>query len=30
LALFGNHGLEQFMEALKHLGMQIVVKPIDV
>jgi hypothetical protein len=30
LAPFGNHGLEQFMEALKHLGMQIVVKPIDV
>jgi hypothetical protein len=29
LAPFGNHGLEQFMEALRHLGMQIVVKPVD-
>ena len=29
LAPFGSHGLEQFMEALRHLGMQIVVKPIE-
>ena len=29
LAPFGNHGLEQFMEALGHLGMQLVVKPVD-
>jgi hypothetical protein len=29
LAPFGNHGLEQFMEALEHLGMRLVVKPID-
>jgi hypothetical protein len=28
LAPFGNHGLAQFMEALAHLGMQMVVKPI--
>ncbi len=26
LAPFGNHGLAQFMEALGHLGMQLVVK----
>lgn len=29
LAPFGNHGLEQFMEALTHLGMQLLVKPVD-
>jgi hypothetical protein len=29
LAPFRNHGLEQFMEALQHLGMQLVVKPLD-
>jgi hypothetical protein len=29
LAPFGNHGLEQFMEALQHLGMRLVVKPVD-
>jgi hypothetical protein len=29
LAPFGNHGLEQFMEALKHLGMKLLVKPAD-
>jgi hypothetical protein len=29
LAPFGNHGLEQFMEALAHLGMRLVVKPVD-
>ena len=29
LAPFGNHGLKQFMEALGHLGMQLVVKPTD-
>ncbi|MEX3934835.1 hypothetical protein AB4Y32_24110 [Paraburkholderia phymatum] len=28
LAPFGNHGLAQFMEALEHLGMQLVVQPI--
>jgi hypothetical protein len=28
LAPFGNHGLEQLMEALGHLGMQLVVKPV--
>ena len=28
LAPFGNHGLEQLLEALGHLGMQLVVKPV--
>jgi hypothetical protein len=30
LAPFGNHGLKQFIEALGHLGMQLVVKPADI
>ncbi|WP_429346925.1 hypothetical protein [Paraburkholderia sp. Clong3] len=29
LAPFGNHGLAQFMEALGHLGMQLLVQPVD-
>jgi hypothetical protein len=28
LAPFGNHGLQQFIEALEHLGMRLVVKPV--
>ena len=30
LAPFGNQGLRQFMEALGHLGMRIVVEPIQM
>ncbi|WP_035936524.1 hypothetical protein [Caballeronia glathei] len=29
LAPFGNQGLEQFMEALRHLGMRVVVQPLE-
>ncbi len=29
LAPFGHHGLTQFIEALEHLVMQLVVKPVD-
>jgi hypothetical protein len=29
LAPFGKQGLQQFMEALGHLGMRVVVEPIE-